>query len=103
MTSATPTGVLRGDGAVLAAEPQASPADPTGTPLKVALLGCGVVGSSVARLLVEHSGDLALAGVERGEPDAAGGLHGAGVPVAQLDVRVEATGLGHEQRRWTRV
>ena len=28
-------------------------------PLRVALLGCGVVGSSVARLLVEHSGDLA--------------------------------------------
>ena len=27
--------------------------------LRVALLGCGVVGSSVARLLVEHSGDLA--------------------------------------------
>lgn len=28
-------------------------------PLRVALLGCGVVGSSVARVLVEHSGDLA--------------------------------------------
>jgi homoserine dehydrogenase len=58
MTSATPTGVLRGDGAVLAAEPQASPADPTATPLKVALLGCGVVGSEVARLLTEQAVDL---------------------------------------------
>jgi homoserine dehydrogenase len=28
-------------------------------PLRVALLGCGVVGSSVARLLTEHAGDLA--------------------------------------------
>ena len=30
-----------------------------GQPLKVALLGCGVVGSSVARLLTEHADDLA--------------------------------------------
>lgn len=30
-----------------------------GEPLKVALLGCGVVGSSVARMLVEHADDLA--------------------------------------------
>ena len=28
-------------------------------PLRVALLGCGVVGSSVARLLVENADDLA--------------------------------------------
>ena len=27
-------------------------------PLRVALLGCGVVGTSVARLLTEHAGDL---------------------------------------------
>jgi homoserine dehydrogenase len=31
----------------------------TGEPLKVALLGCGVVGSSVARMLTEHADDLA--------------------------------------------
>ena len=30
-----------------------------GEPLRVALLGCGVVGSSVARMLVEHADDLA--------------------------------------------
>ena len=30
-----------------------------GEPLKVALLGCGVVGSSVARMLTEHADDLA--------------------------------------------
>jgi homoserine dehydrogenase len=30
-----------------------------GEPLKVALLGCGVVGSSVARMLIEHADDLA--------------------------------------------
>lgn len=29
-----------------------------GEPLKVALLGCGVVGSSVARMLTDHAGDL---------------------------------------------
>ncbi len=34
-------------------------ADRTGDPLRVALLGCGVVGSSVARLLLANSGDLA--------------------------------------------
>ena len=28
-------------------------------PLRIALLGCGVVGSAVARLLTEHAGDLA--------------------------------------------
>ena len=32
---------------------------PAPAPLRVALLGCGVVGASVARLLVEHHGDLA--------------------------------------------
>ena len=32
---------------------------PAGEPLRVALLGCGVVGSSVARLLTEHADDLA--------------------------------------------
>ena len=30
-----------------------------GEPLKVALLGCGVVGSSVARMLTQHADDLA--------------------------------------------
>jgi len=45
--------------------------------LKVAMLGCGVVGSEVARLLTEHSGDLAsrvgrpleLAGIAVRRPD----------------------------------
>ena len=31
----------------------------TGAPLRVALLGCGVVGSSVATMLLEHADDLA--------------------------------------------
>ena len=31
----------------------------SGEPLKVALLGCGVVGSAVARMLTEHADDLA--------------------------------------------
>jgi homoserine dehydrogenase len=35
-----------------------SETDKQGGPLRVALLGCGVVGSSVARLLTEHAGDL---------------------------------------------
>ncbi|MGB7818579.1 MAG: homoserine dehydrogenase [Ornithinibacter sp.] len=44
--------------------PQTEETDPTmsyetGAPLRVALLGCGVVGSSVARMLVEHADDLA--------------------------------------------
>jgi homoserine dehydrogenase len=30
-----------------------------GAPLRVALLGCGVVGSAVARMLTDHAGDLA--------------------------------------------
>ena len=58
MTSATPTGVLRGDGAVLATGPETSPDGTTATPLRVALLGCGVVGSEVARLLTEQAVDL---------------------------------------------
>ena len=58
MTSATPTGVLRGDGAVLATGPETSPDGTTVTPLRVALLGCGVVGSEVARLLTEQAVDL---------------------------------------------
>jgi homoserine dehydrogenase len=58
MTSATPTGVLRGDGAVLATGPETSPDGSTATPLRVALLGCGVVGSEVARLLTEQAVDL---------------------------------------------
>ena len=36
-----------------------SETDKATPPLRVALLGCGVVGTSVARLLTEHSGDLA--------------------------------------------
>ena len=58
MTSATPTGVLRSDGAVLATGPETSPDGTTATPLRVALLGCGVVGSEVARLLTEQAVDL---------------------------------------------
>jgi homoserine dehydrogenase len=58
MTTATPTGVLRDDGAVLATGPEASPEGTTATPLRVALLGCGVVGSEVARLLTEQAVDL---------------------------------------------
>src|SRR5260370_29927736 len=37
-----------------------SPEKPTVPTLKVALLGCGVVGSQVARLLTEQADDLAL-------------------------------------------
>jgi homoserine dehydrogenase len=37
-----------------------SPEKPTVPTLKVALLGCGVVGSQVARLLIEQAEDLAL-------------------------------------------
>ena len=36
-----------------------SETDKATPPLRIALLGCGVVGTSVARLLTEHSGDLA--------------------------------------------
>ncbi len=58
MTSATPTGVLPGDAAVPASSP-ATPAEGTAAaPLRVALLGCGVVGSEVARLLTEQAVDL---------------------------------------------
>ncbi len=45
-------------------------------PLRVALLGCGVVGSSVARLLVEHADDLAA---RIGAP-----LHLVGIAVRRL-------------------
>ncbi|GAA1436540.1 homoserine dehydrogenase [Microlunatus lacustris] len=58
MTSATPTGVLPHDGAALATAPEASSDGATTTPLRVALLGCGVVGSEVARLLTEQAVDL---------------------------------------------
>ena len=48
------------DGAALAPgrSPRRAAADPAATPLRVALLGCGVVGSEVARLLVEQAVDL---------------------------------------------
>ncbi|MFD6137601.1 homoserine dehydrogenase, partial [Isoptericola sp. NPDC060257] len=45
-------------GAVPAARPRQA-ADPTPTVLRVALLGCGVVGSQVAQTLVQHADDLA--------------------------------------------
>ena len=35
-----------------------SESDKQAQPLRIALLGCGVVGSAVARLLIEHAGDL---------------------------------------------
>ena len=38
--------------------PSAPPAPAAGQPLKVALLGCGTVGSEVARLIVDQAGDL---------------------------------------------
>ncbi|MDQ2756741.1 MAG: homoserine dehydrogenase [Actinomycetota bacterium] len=43
------------------ADPRASgtPSASTGEPLRIALLGCGVVGSSVARLITEHGDDFA--------------------------------------------
>src|SRR4051794_14025088 len=58
MTSATPPGVLAADGPRLGTAPQAAAEDPTATPLRVALLGCGVVGSEVARLLTQQAVDL---------------------------------------------
>ncbi len=57
-TSATPPGVLGGEQRVLATRPQASTAGSTSAPLRVALLGCGVVGSEVARLLSQQAVDL---------------------------------------------
>lgn len=36
-----------------------SPSSTDRRPLRVALLGCGVVGSQVARMLTEHAADLA--------------------------------------------
>src|SRR4051794_33386400 len=53
MTSAT--SAQPSTGASLAAAPAAGQA---GSPLRVALLGCGVVGSEVARLLTEQAVDL---------------------------------------------
>src|SRR3954464_1050235 len=56
MTSATATSGHPSAGSL---DPTASPAaDPGGSPLRVALLGCGVVGSEVARLLTEQAVDL---------------------------------------------
>ncbi|MFL6026399.1 MAG: homoserine dehydrogenase, partial [Friedmanniella sp.] len=56
MTSATATSGHPSAGAL---DPTASAAsDPGGSPLRVALLGCGVVGSEVARLLTEQAVDL---------------------------------------------
>ena len=57
MTSATVTSGQPGAGVVL--EPAAAPGrDRAATPLRVALLGCGTVGSEVARLLTEQAVDL---------------------------------------------
>ena len=58
MTSATPPGVLDSDGPALATGSEVSAVDHPTTPLRVALLGCGVVGSEVARLLIEQAVDL---------------------------------------------
>ena len=55
MTSATATSAHPGAGSDLDA---AGVGDPAGAPLRVALLGCGVVGSEVARLLTEQASDL---------------------------------------------
>ena len=52
-------------------------------PLKVAVLGCGSVGSQVVRLLAEHRGDLAA---RVGAP-----VELAGVAVRRLDARREVT------------
>ena len=52
-------------------------------PLKVAVLGCGSVGSQVVRLLLEQSGDLAA---RVGAP-----LELAGVAVRRLDAPREVT------------
>ena len=42
---------------------------PSGKPLKVALLGCGVVGTEVVRILTERADDLALLmTLEMGKP-----------------------------------
>src|SRR5450755_2277166 len=44
---------------VLSDSKPVSASAPGGSPVRVALLGCGVVGGAVARRLGEHSGDLA--------------------------------------------
>ena len=54
-------------------------------PLRIALLGCGVVGSSVARLLTEHAGDLTA---RVGRP-----LQIVGVAVRRPDKNRSATGV----------
>jgi len=54
-------------------------------PLRVALLGCGVVGTSVARLLTEHAGDLAA---RVGRP-----LEIVGVAVRRPDKNRSETGV----------
>jgi len=57
MTSATATSAQPGAGSVL--DPTTAPlGDRMAPPLRVALLGCGVVGSEVARLLIEQAVDL---------------------------------------------
>src|SRR6478752_126331 len=61
---------------------------PDGTPVRVALLGCGVVGSAVARLLGEHAGDLAA---RAGAP-----LELVGVAVRRLGRDRSAAGVSDE-------
>lgn len=58
MTSATATSAPPDAGPALDASPRPAAADVSGSPLRVALLGCGVVGSEVARLLTEQAVDL---------------------------------------------
>lgn len=62
-----------------------SETDKATQPLRVALLGCGVVGSSVARLLTEHAGDLAA---RVGRP-----LEIVGVAVRRPDKNRSETGV----------
>jgi homoserine dehydrogenase len=62
-----------------------SETDKQARPLRVALLGCGVVGSSVARLLTEHAGDLAA---RVGRP-----LEIVGVAVRRPDKNRSETGV----------
>ena len=65
-----------------------SAAHADGRPVRVALLGCGVVGSAVARLLGEHSGDL---GARVGAP-----LELVGIAVRRLGRDRSATGVSDE-------
>ncbi|WP_375433399.1 homoserine dehydrogenase [uncultured Friedmanniella sp.] len=58
MTSATATSAPPNAGPVRQTAAAASTTDLSGSPLRVALLGCGVVGSEVARLLTEQAVDL---------------------------------------------